>query len=166
MNLKEKNIEATASKEKGNQQFKQQKFKEALVLYQEGLDILSDEPDDPEEKEFIEIKLGLLNNSSLMNIKLGKWSESIEFSNKALQIDSNNSKSLFRRAQARMNYGLFKEAREDIVKAIKLEPQNKEFRKFFEEFKKKCEEAKEKEKKQFGGLFNKLDMYGEKAQVT
>mmetsp|Transcript_21625 Transcript_21625/g.10081 ORF Transcript_21625/g.10081 Transcript_21625/m.10081 type:complete len:119 (+) Transcript_21625:521-877(+) len=108
------------------------------------------------------LKLLLFNNSSMCECKEGDWPAAIESATKALAIQPGYQKALYRRAYARMKYAMFKEAKMDIVTAIRKEPNNKDLRALHDEIKKAEAEAEATEKKRFKGMFDKLDIYEEK----
>lgn len=68
----------------------------------------------------------------------------------------NNSKALYRRGVARSHLGLLDEAKEDLMAALKFEPNSKEIRKEIQTIKERLAETKKLEKKAFGGFLNKV----------
>jgi len=58
------------------------------------------------------------------------------------------------------------EAREDLIEAAKLQPQDADIRKELEAVKCRIQEVKKKELSTFGGMFNKIGFYTDKKGVT
>ena len=67
---------------------------------------------------------------------------------KALELDANNLKVLYRRATARVNFGMFAEAEADIRRGLELEPASKEFKALHVQLQNKVKKQKAEEKKQ------------------
>jgi Flp pilus assembly protein TadD len=59
-------------------------------------------------------------------LKEGDNENVIKYANKLLQMNPDNVKILFRRGMAYTNMMEFEKAKEDLVKANKLEPQDKQ----------------------------------------
>ena len=74
---------------------------------------------------------------------------------KAASSSTSCCKALFRRAQARLAMGLLAEAREDLLKATQLEPQNREIREKLELCRERAQQASAWQKQAFGNLFGK-----------
>lgn len=164
----ERVIKAKDHKERGNEQVKAGQILQALKdNYLEGLAYIEDDPVD--EKEFDEavtelknLKIQLYSNITMCYNKLQDWSASITNCNKGLELDKTNVKLLYRRAFARMNYGLLNEALEDTKIALEKDNANKELRDLQKRIKERIQKEAAKEKKVFGGMFNKISMYDEK----
>ena len=91
-------------KESGNEQFKQSKFSSAIETYSQCLSQLSaiqleTNTSEEEKKRVTELKLSCLKNSAACGLKLKDWTRTVEFATKALELDSNDAKALFRRCQ-------------------------------------------------------------------
>jgi peptidylprolyl isomerase len=101
----------------------------------------------------------------MCHVKLRDWPSAKEACSKILDIDAEgqtNIKALYRRGLARMHMGLLSESKDDLMRAYKIDDKNKDVRKAIANLKKLQEEAKRKEREAFGGMFGKVDMYGEK----
>lgn len=70
-------------------------------------------------------------------------------------MDANNTKALFRRGKAYMNTGELEKAKEDLEKASTIQP-SEEINRELAKVKQKLNAAKQKEKKFYGNMFNKL----------
>ncbi|CBZ53099.1 Peptidylprolyl isomerase D (Cyclophilin D),related [Neospora caninum Liverpool] len=167
MNVGEKLEGANAEKERGNEAFKKGNYAEAAAAYREGLDYFSyvENWSDEEREQQKRLELPLRLNLATCCNRLGEYSEAIEQTTKALEIDPESSKGRFRRGVARMAVGLLDEARHDFVQAAKLDPKNVEIRRELEKCKKKIEEVRAKEKSAFGNIFKKVDLYTEKQGI-
>lgn len=73
-----------------------------------------------------------------------------------LPAEQTNSKALYRRGVARSNLGLLDEAKEDLLEALKTEPNSKDIRREIATVKEKIAATKKAEKKAFGGFLNKV----------
>lgn len=62
-------------------------------------------------------------------------------------------KGLFRRAQAKFNLGSLEEAKQDLLKAGNLSPQDKEIRSLLTNVNTKIKEKLEKSKKVYSAMF-------------
>jgi len=89
-------------------------------------------------------------------IKTKDYKQTIEHCNKALEIDSNNLKALFRRGIAYSEIDDWDLGQKDFEKALEFDPNNKEVKKEFDKLKKKIREQNKKDGKIFGGMFEKL----------
>jgi len=165
LELDEKLEKAKMYKEKGNTSVKEGNYRQAKEdCYLEGLSYIEDESDD-EGQEVKTLKLQLLSNLGMCELKLKEWGAAIEHCNEALQIDPNNLKVLYRRATAKLNYGLPEEALEDCQTALQVDPSSKEIKQLEVQAKKKMKAVKEQEKKRFGNMFSKISIYEEKETV-
>ncbi|EPR59296.1 peptidyl-prolyl cis-trans isomerase [Toxoplasma gondii GAB2-2007-GAL-DOM2] len=167
MNVGEKLEGANAEKERGNEAFKKGGYAEAAAAYREGLDFFSFSENwtDEEREQQKRLELPLRLNLATCCNRLGEFSEAIEQTTKALEMDPESSKGWYRRGVARMAVGQLDEARHDFVQAAKLDPKNVEIRRELEKCKKKIEEVRAKEKSAFGNIFKKVDLYTEKQGV-
>jgi tetratricopeptide (TPR) repeat protein len=172
MSAEEKVSEAESLKTQGNAAFKAGDMDEAVAQYTDAvsyLEHLGGKGGGEEEKGSSDavdvLKLSLFNNSAAALIKAGDFAEAAASASKALAVDADNVKALWRRGEARMQFGMLGEAKKDLVAAAKLDPKNKTIRKTYAALKKKVADAKAVEKKQFGGLFGKVSMYTDKADV-
>lgn len=124
-----------------------------------------------QEKETLRQKekalaLSLLLNLALGCLKLGPgWAdEALTWSERALVLDPGNTKAAFRKAKALIELGDLKRARYELGQMIKLDPKDPEPRKELDRVKKMIEENKESEKKQFTGMFDKLQGFAGKGR--
>ncbi|CAG9324360.1 unnamed protein product [Blepharisma stoltei] len=155
-------------KEQGNEEVKKGQYLEARdKFYREALSYIEDDPLDQEDvnetsRELKTLKTQLYSNLAICNVKLGEWGEAINNCNEALKIEPNNIKVLFRRASARVNFGLPEEALEDCKAGLAIEPENADFKVLRSKINQRLKEEREKDKKRYGNMFSKLSMYEEK----
>ena len=109
-----------------------------------------------EKKEVDALKLLCLLNLAACQLKTQDYSDAILSCHKALDIDTKNVKALFRRAQAYSRTADWENAKADLMEAIKLAPNNKDLRNELDLLKKNMSEYKEKQKKMFAGMFDKM----------
>ena len=144
MSAEEKVSEAESLKTQGNAAFKAGDMDEAVAQYTDAvsyLEHLGGKGGGEEEKGSSDavdvLKLSLFNNSAAALIKAGDFAEAAASASKALAVDADNVKALWRRGEARMQFGMLGEAKKDLVAAAKLDPKNKTIRKTYAALKKK-----------------------------
>lgn len=81
-------------------------------------------------------------------------------------MDAKNIKALFRRGVGHMHLGNFADSKKDFMQVLEIDPQNRDVRKAYQNLKQKMVHDKERQKKAFGGMFGKVSMYTDKAQVN
>lgn len=99
-------------KEKGNELFKNFKFRDALIMYTEALQI------DPQNKD---TNSKLYYNRALVNTKLGNNAEAIVDCTEALKINETYLKALLKRAKCYYDLEKFEECVADYEAALKME---------------------------------------------
>lgn len=118
----EENIEqAKIYKEKGTGYLKQEKYKLALKMYERSYGFVNT-LETPEAKD---IKKALYLNKSLCNLKLKDYYATETECNKALEIEPNNVKALYRRGQSYYSRGDYEQSLVDFKRIKELEPENK-----------------------------------------
>lgn len=115
-----------------------------------------------EVQQIDELKLTCILNLSMCFWKSNDWANCIRACNRALQMDPQNTKALYRRAQARiipaycgMTENL--QALEDLKKAVSLKPDDSLLTTAYAELKISLSEQKKKDKKTFSNLFDRKD---------
>ena len=157
---------AVKLKAQGTEAFQEQAYATAALKYEQAADYSVGEGIDgdavPEDER--PLYVSCWSNAAMCHIKLKQWTEAIAAANHVLEIEQemDNVKALYRRGLARMHLGLLKEAKEDLMNAYAVDNANKDIRKALAQLKKQMTDAKEKEKKAFGGLFNKQSLYNDK----
>lgn len=121
--------EVEVKKVEGNDRFREGESEAALQCYDEALAMLADTPPAPA------LGATLCANQALCLLKLERWEEAEARATKALNVDSAHSKAIYRRGLARLRLGNVRGALDDLQKAGRLEPNNREVRE-------RCEEAR------------------------
>lgn len=167
MDADEKMAECTALKNEGTALFKTQKFAEAADKYNTAATFMEDVYDvsDEDKERMKELQTTCYLNSAMSYLKIKNYTEAVAVAGKALKNDPKSVKALFRRGVGRMHLNDLDRAKEDLLAAGKLEPQNREVRRELETLKQKMKDARNREKSVFGGLFNKVSMYDDKSTV-
>jgi len=78
------------------------------------------------QKEIDDLRVVLLCNQALAAIKLGHFSQSIDFCNTVLAFQAGNQKALFRRGFARVKLGELAAGEEDFRRILAVDPDNSE----------------------------------------
>lgn len=167
MTPEERIAAANKLKTEGTECFKDGKYKEAAEKYKDAAGYAVGEGisgnDVPEGERALYVSCW--SNAAMCYIKLKQWTEATAACNKVLEIDSEantNIKALYRRGLARLNVGLLKESKADLMAAYNIDSSNKDVRRALASLKEASAEAKKKEKAAFGGLFSKVDIYDDK----
>jgi peptidylprolyl isomerase len=153
-------------KTEGTASFSSKDFAKAATKYEQAGDYAVGEGitgnDIPAEE--LPLFVSCWSNVAMCRLKLKEWADAIHATNRVLELDdeASNIKALYRRGLARMNLGLLKESKEDLMKAYKADNSNKDIRKALASLKEAMAEAKRKEKAAFGGIFGK-SLYDDKA---
>ena len=126
---------AKQHKTRGTQLFKESNFLGAAIRYSAALKYIIpvDTPNvqikveelESEEKEIVFLKTTLMLNLAACQLKLKQYPYVVENCDRVLQAQPNSVKALYRRGQAHTNMNDFECAREDLLKAKKLEPNNR-----------------------------------------
>ncbi|XP_032685345.1 FK506-binding protein 59-like isoform X1 [Odontomachus brunneus] len=126
MKSSEKIEQAKIHKEKGTNYFKSDRFNLAIKVYQKVLKYLSVETDFESdfkaEKNNLELTTHL--NLALCYLKTNEHLLAKESCDKALELDSQNEKALFRRGLAHLGLASPEVAIKDFQEVIKVEPKN------------------------------------------
>ena len=109
-------------KTEGDDLLKQQKFDEAINIYEKGLlQLFYTFCDDKEEDEMVDkIKEGMNLNCSFCKIKQEKYEEATQYLNEAMRVNKENLKTLYRMAFCHFKLEKFKDAKNDINNALNL----------------------------------------------
>ena len=109
-------------KAQGDDLLKQQKYDEAINIYEKGLlQLFYTFSDDKEEDEIIDkIKEGMNLNCSFCKIKQEKYEEATQYLNEAMRVNKENLKTLYRMGFCHFKLEKFEDAKSDIDKALNL----------------------------------------------
>eukprot|EP00744_Colponema_vietnamica_P008365 GILI01011935.1.p1 GENE.GILI01011935.1~~GILI01011935.1.p1 ORF type:complete len:328 (+),score=76.04 GILI01011935.1:474-1457(+) len=166
MSFEEKVEDANRTKELGNGFFKAGRLLRAIKAYERAMRHFTFETNLTETQKELsrKLKLSCLSNTCVCRAKLGEWREVVLSANKALELDKENVKVLFRRGQAMLETGEWEAAREDLTRVKELDPENREVKVELARLKKKVEEHKAKQRSMFGGFLSKGGLYSDKTQ--
>ncbi|CAN1161616.1 RNA polymerase II-associated protein 3, partial [Linum perenne] len=114
-------VDATSEKELGNEYFKQKKFVEAIECYSRSIAF------SPTAVAYA--------NRAMAYIKIKRFREAEDDCTEALNLDDRYIKAYSRRATARKELGELKESMEDSEFALRLEPNNQEIKKQYNDAK-------------------------------
>ncbi|KAM6384861.1 peptidyl-prolyl cis-trans isomerase FKBP4 [Alca torda] len=158
MNTDEKLEQSCIVKERGTQYFKEGKYKRAALQYKKIVSWLEHESglSDEEDTKAKSLRLAAHLNLAMCHLKLKEYSQALENCNKALELDSNNEKGLFRRGEAHLAVNDFELARGDFQKVIQIYPSNKAAKVQLVTCQQKIREQHEKEKKMYANMFQRL----------
>ncbi|KAL4702810.1 hypothetical protein ACJJTC_003968 [Scirpophaga incertulas] len=159
----EKLDQAKIFKEKGTEYFKANKFHLAIKMYKRVVSMVDDLTEDTRESEETkaaakELFLSAHLNLSLVYLKVRPphHLEARDHAAKALQVDQNNVKALFRRGQALLGLGDALPAINDFQRILQAEPNNKAAANQIIVCKATIQKQKEKEKQLYANMFDKF----------
>ena len=150
---------AQAEKEKGNEAFRSGDAKDALKYYHfaklhiKGLMNLTDE----QKSEIQAIEFSVTLNMTAVYVKLNMWDKAVIAASSVLEKDPKNVKALYRRGKAYLEMGNTDSAREDLVAAIKLSPNDVPLRDEYQKLQEKELKQSSQAIKVFKNLFSDLD---------
>lgn len=152
-------IEAAGKKkEEGNNLFKSGKYLRAGKKYDKAADYVSEEgPFGDEEMKLAKaLRVQCWLNGAACNLKLNNFKEAINLCSKVLDVEFNNVKALFRRAQAFIENADLDLAELDIKKALELDPENREVKMIQKRLKQLQTENNRRDAKMYANMFSRL----------
>lgn len=181
-------------KNEGNELYKKGNFSDAVDKYEEAPSIIyycvSSDPGwrknnrgidddvitlhidkgttDEHAEQHRKLRLSCCLNIAQCKSKLAKFDEAIVACNHALELEPDNVKALYRRAEARIRPGKSTAydqdcAIEDLQKAHKIEPTNNLVKKLMTDLQESRKEQREKDAKTFAGMFERGEIYDKSA---
>jgi FK506-binding protein 4/5 len=168
MNAQEKLDAALKRKDQGNDLFKDNKIKRAMNKYKKAVSLLDAEygMNDDDKIKAKQVKLPLYLNLAACKLQTKEWKEVCENCKKALEIDSHSVKALLRRGKAYNELDEWELARKDLEAVLELDPSNADAKREMARLKKKIADQNAKDRKVFGGMFEKLSKIDEKENKT
>ena len=149
-------VKALGLKEEGNAFFKEKEYDKAIRSYRRGTVSLkglnNSNTGDDQVKTLL---IGLQNNMAMIYAKQEKYKQALDVTKKALEVDSENLKALFRKGQMQRLLGDYDAAKETLKVGLKVDPESKDIKKEMALLKKKVDDEKKRAKKAFGGAFDK-----------
>ena len=114
---------------------------------------------DEEKAKVAAVKLSLALNAAAAQLKTGANKDAIASCEKALELEPENVKAMFRKGSAYLGMGEYKEAKATLKAAYKIDPENKPVIKMLSNVDKQQKKEKEAEKKRMakmmGGMIEK-----------
>nr|CAD7460451.1 unnamed protein product [Timema tahoe] len=155
-------------KEKGTNYFKAEKYQLALKMYKKIITFLEHELGFEGEKndERKALLLAAHLNLAMCYLKLTENLEARDQCDKALELDPNNIKGLFRRGQAWLGMVEPEKAKADFEMVLKLEPSNKAAANHYSLCLVKLKEQKSREKKIYANMFEKFAQRDREIPIT
>lgn len=159
MNTTEKIQASREKKEQGNSLFKVGKYQRAAKKYDKAAKYIEhDNSFSAEEKKQSKVlKVSCNLNHAACCLKLKDFKEAVKLCSKVLELESQNVKALYRRAQAYIETADLDLAEFDIKRALEIEPQNREVRLEYKILKQKQIEYNKKDAKLYGNMFARLN---------
>jgi hypothetical protein len=119
--------ECDQNKQRGNEAFGSGEYAQAILLYSLALDKADELPDKGSEKQLFPRDI-IFSNRSACFLKLGQHEKALNDAVRALEINPDNIKAVFRRGLSLHASGRYEEAMPILAEAHKLEPKNKQIK--------------------------------------
>ncbi|KAL7535191.1 hypothetical protein ACHAWF_005085 [Thalassiosira exigua] len=149
---------ASKLKEEGTKEFLARNYSSAANLYRRAAGLLSHET---------ELYVKCYANEAACHVKEKSWYDVIHCCDRILEERPDEARSniklLYRRGLAKMRVGELKDSKSDLAAALALDDGNKDVRRAIRELRAAIAASKAKERASFGGMFEKLDVYGDKS---
>ncbi|KFW62820.1 Peptidyl-prolyl cis-trans isomerase FKBP5, partial [Pygoscelis adeliae] len=158
MDTKEKLEQAAVVKEKGTMYFKEGKYLQAVIQYGKIVSWLEMEYglSEKESKASDSFPSWLFLNLAMCYLKLREYAKAVECCDKALGLDQDNEKGLYRRGEARLLMNEFELAKCDFQKVLEVNPQNKAAKSQISVCQKKTKEHNERDRRIYANMFAKF----------
>ncbi|NXD65639.1 FKBP5 isomerase, partial [Eolophus roseicapillus] len=158
MDTKEKLEQAAVVKEKGTMYFKEGKYLQAVIQYGKIVSWLEMEYglSEKESKASDSFLLAAFLNLAMCYLKLREYTKAVECCDKALGLDQDNEKGLYRRGEARLLMNEFELAKCDFQKVLEVNPQNKAAKSQISVCQKKTKEHNERDRRIYANMFTKF----------
>merc|ERR1711890_168311 len=162
MDNKDKIASMTKKKTKGNAYFKMRRYDKACIFYDKAIKQFGENDmkklDDDEKKQITDCQIACHSNTAMCKLKMKEFAECIENCDKALKLEANHVKSLFRRGQAHAYNGDNNKALKDLKAAKKLQPKDKAIIRMCGIVRRRVQQRKKKEKSLYAGMFDKMTL--------
>lgn len=141
---------ANDEKLEGNKLFGAGNYEDALLKYENALDIASEVPESECARAMYH------GNRGACFLKLGKYDDSIKECTKALELNPTYTKALVRRAEAHEKLDHLEEAIADLKKVLEVEPTNDQVRRTLRRLEPLAAEKREKMKEEMIGKLKEM----------
>ncbi|CAH3197422.1 unnamed protein product [Porites evermanni] len=170
LSIEERLETGMALKEKGNEYFKKQEYRNAMKNYHKallyvkgiidrpnlpGLEASEEDVSDEAKNSIHKVQFSCYNNLAACLLKDGRWDRTEHYCTEALKLQPQNAKALFRRGQSYFYLKDFEKAERDLKAAEKLEPKDSSIKKMLALLEVELKKIKEKEKKIYAGMFER-----------
>ncbi|KAL5232564.1 hypothetical protein ABZP36_031340 [Zizania latifolia] len=158
LNNAEKIEAAAAKKEEGNALFKLGKYVRAAKRYEKAAKFIEYDSSfsEDEKKQSKQLKVTCNLNDAACKLKLKDYKQAEKLCTKVLELDSQNVKALYRRAQAYIQLADLELAEVDIKKALDIDPDNRDVKLTYKNLKEKVKEYNKKDAKFYSNMFSKM----------
>eukprot|EP01018_Ginkgo_biloba_P006255 Gb_32981 [translate_table: standard] len=158
MSTPEKIEAAGKNKEEGNALFKAGKYWRASKKYEKAAKYIEHDTafSEEEKKQSKPLKVTCNLNNAACKLKLKDYKQAVKLCTKVLEIESQNVKALYRRAQAYIQTADLELAESDIKKALEIDPNNRDVKLEYKTLKEKQKEYNKKEAKLYGNMFARM----------
>ncbi|GIL82576.1 hypothetical protein Vretimale_12040 [Volvox reticuliferus] len=146
---------ARQRKDKANAYYKAGKLSKAQAMWERAVSLVQYDKSFPEDVKLAskEIKRSCWLNLAAMDVKKSHWKDALKHCNNVLEIDSQNVKALYRRAQAQMGLADLFEAERDLKSALYAEPNNADVQGLMRKLKVAIREQNKKEASLYSKMF-------------
>ncbi|XP_072973113.1 peptidyl-prolyl cis-trans isomerase FKBP62-like isoform X2 [Typha angustifolia] len=158
MSTSEKLEAAEKIKNFGNELYKIGKFQRAAKKYDKAVNYVSDnEPfEGGEERLAKTLRVSCWLNHAACCLKLKDFHETIRFCSMVLDVEFCNVKALYRRAQAYIEFSDLDLAKMDILRALELDPQNREVKSLHMTLKQLQAESNKRDAKLYASILGRM----------
>lgn len=149
---------AEIKKEEGNELFKKGKHQRAWKKYDKAATYVGEDVsfEDDNQKLAKCLRVSCWLNSAACCLKLNDFKGAIELCSQVLDIEFNNVKALYRRAQAHMETSDLHLAELDIKKALEADPLNREVKAVQQKLKQLQAESNKRDAKLYANMFSRM----------
>lgn len=156
--IEEKIKKSEERKIKGNNLFKEGKYKRAVKTYKRAIkfvEYLHDATED-QKKKADEMKVTCQLNQTQCYIKMKEFKKAKELVNKVLEKNGSNIKALYRRGVILSELGEWKESMRDFEKCLEIDCNNVDVKREMEKLRRKIKAQDEKDRSIYSKMFKKL----------
>ncbi|KAG7585289.1 FKBP-type peptidyl-prolyl cis-trans isomerase domain [Arabidopsis thaliana x Arabidopsis arenosa] len=155
MNNEEKIEAANRKKEEGNLLYKNQKYQRAAKKYSKAAECIENGKfEGDEEKQVKALRVSCFLNGAACSLKLKNFLETTILCSEVLDIEFQNVKALYRRAQSYIEVGDLISAEMDIKKALEADPENREVKSLYKTLKFAKAESDRRDAKLYANMFS------------
>ncbi|GKZ01436.1 hypothetical protein MPSEU_001094400 [Mayamaea pseudoterrestris] len=152
-------VAAISHKEEGNDHFKQGSLELAARSYRKGCQSIKrllprNRVQETVDEQIVSLHLALHTNLSMVMFQLKKYKQSIDIAGKALLVQPDHVKALYRRSVAQRAVKDLNAAKTDLLRALQLDAKNAACRKELASLQQEMQALKEQEKRSLAMAFS------------